>query len=61
MIALEIAAFREVQCDEIGFEIVDCSAVVRCRSSGWRSKELRDLLLDTSERARKRRGIENWK
>jgi hypothetical protein len=61
MVALEIAALREVQGDEIGFEVIDRSAVVRRRSRGWRSKELRYLLLNAPERARKRRGIENWK
>jgi hypothetical protein len=29
MVALKIAALREVQCDEIGFEIVDGATVVR--------------------------------
>jgi hypothetical protein len=61
MVALEIAALREVQGDEIGFEVIDRSAIVRRRNRGWWTKELRDLLLDTSERARKRWGIENWK
>jgi hypothetical protein len=61
MVTLEIAALREVQGDEIGFEVIDRSAIVRRRNRGWWTKELRDLLLDTSERARKRWGIENWK
>ena len=61
MITLEIAAFREVQRNEIGFEVIDRSAIVGRRSRGWRSKELRYLLLDASKCARKRRGIENWK
>jgi hypothetical protein len=34
MVALEIATLREVQGDEIGFEIVDGSAVVRRRGRG---------------------------
>ncbi len=61
MVALEVAALREVQSDEIGLEVIDRSAIVRRRSRGWWSKELRYLLLDASERARKRRGIEDWK
>ena len=61
VVALEIAALREVQRDEIGLEVVDCSAIVRRSSHGWRGKELRDLLLDIAECARCRRGIENWK
>ena len=34
MVAFEIAALREVQRDEIGFEVVDGPAIVRRRSSG---------------------------
>jgi hypothetical protein len=34
MVALEIAALREVEGDEIGFEVVDGSAIVRRRSRG---------------------------
>ncbi len=59
MVALEIAAFCEVQGDEIGFEVVDGSAVVGRRSRGCRSKELRHLLLDGAERSRQCREIEN--
>ena len=61
MVTLEIAALREVQGDEIGFEVIDRSAIVRRRRCGWWTKELRYLLLDTSKSARKRWGIENWK
>jgi hypothetical protein len=61
MIALEIAALRKIQCDEVGFEVIDRSAIVRRSSHRWRAKELRDLLLDIAECARVRRGIENWK
>ena len=61
MVAFKVAAFREVQGDEIGLEVINRSAVVRRRSRGWWSKELRYLLLDASERTRERQGIENWK
>jgi hypothetical protein len=61
MVALKIAALREVQGDEIRFEVVDGSAIVWRKIRGWRSKELRYLLLDISERARKRWTIEDWK
>ncbi len=61
MVALEIAALREVQGDEIGLEVINRSAVVRRVSRGGRSKELRDLLLEGAERARQRRSIEDRK
>jgi hypothetical protein len=61
MVALEVAALREVQSDEIGLEVIDRPAVVRRRNRGWRSKELRYLLLNAPERTRQRRSIEDWK
>jgi hypothetical protein len=61
MVALEVAALREVQSDEIGLKVIDRPAVVRCRNRGWRSKELRDLLLNAPERTSQRRSIEDWK
>ena len=61
MVALEVAALREVQSDELGLVVFDRPAVVRHRYRGWRSKELRYLLLNAPERTRKRRGIEDWK
>ena len=39
MVALEIAALREVQRDEIGFEVVDGATVMRSQQPGCRSKE----------------------
>jgi hypothetical protein len=61
MIAFEIATLREVQRDEIRLEVIDRPAIVRRRSRGWRSKELRYLLLNAPERTRQRRSIEDWK
>src|SRR5688572_12054264 len=61
MVALKIAALREIQRNEIGLEVIDCPAVVRPRGRGWRGKEMRHLLLDTAERADERRGTEHRK
>ncbi len=52
MVALEVAAFGQVEGDEIGLEVVDRAAVKRAFSDRLGGKELRDLLLDGAERSR---------
>jgi hypothetical protein len=51
MVALEIAAFGEIQRNKIGLEVVDGSAVIGGLAGPGGREKLRDLLLKYPERA----------
>src|SRR5215831_7200881 len=59
MVALQIAAFGQVECDKVRLEVVDGTTVVRSVVLSARRKKLRDLLLKRPERSRQRRDVED--
>src|SRR5215831_2967125 len=59
MVALQIAAFRQVECDKVRLEVVNSAAVVRPVVLRPGSKKMRDLFSKRPERSGQRGYVEN--